>query len=60
MRDTWLFFTKKKKPEMGLKAKAIIGLENIKGETLLETGYCKKECTKGKERVEGGQKKETG
>lgn len=39
---------------MGLKEKGI-GLENIKGETLLETGFCRKACTEGKERVEGGQ-----
>lgn len=44
---------------MRLKEKAV-GLENIKWETFLETGYCKKEYTEGKERVEGGQKKEIG
>lgn len=54
MRDTWLFFTKKTEVENGIKRKGYYG------ETLLETGYCKKECTKGKERVEGGQKKEIG
>lgn len=41
---------------MGLKEKAV-GLENMKGEALSETGYCKKECIEGKERVEGDRKK---
>lgn len=52
-------FQKKIGVEHGIKEKAT-GLENIKGETLLETGYCKKECTEENERVEGGQKKEIG
>lgn len=57
--DTWLFFHERRKLEMGLKEKAV-GLEDTKREALLETGYCKRECTEGKERVEGGQKEEMG
>lgn len=35
---------------MGLREKAV-GLENTKGETVSETGYCRKECAEGKVRV---------
>ena len=48
-------FSTKDKFEMGLKEKAV-GLENMKGGALSETGCCKKECVEGKERVEGDQK----
>lgn len=41
---------------MGLREKAT-GLENTKGETCLEKGYSKKECSEGKE-GESRQKKQ--
>lgn len=41
---------------MGLREKAV-RLESSKAGIRLETEYCKKECTEGKARVEGGQKK---
>lgn len=41
---------------MGFKEKAI-GLENITGEIISETGPWKKECTEGREWVAGGQTK---
>lgn len=50
-------FSEKIGVEHGIREKAT-GLENIKGETLLETGCCKKEGTEGNERVEGGPRKE--
>lgn len=43
----------------GIKRKGC-RIKNIKGEALLKTGYCKKECTPGKERMEAGQKEEMG